>query len=83
MEKIISWVSENKDLVRPIWFILGTTGLWIMYRFTRSSFYENRSPSWWVACLFMTIFLGPLYFLISLVTLINPDKKEHKKLNGR
>lgn len=75
MIQIIEFLKTNVDIVRPIWFAMGIIGLWIMKKYTRPSFFLNKSNVWWMIGILYYLCMGPLVLIVSLLTLIKPDKK--------
>jgi hypothetical protein len=75
MNTLIEFLNLNREWVRPIWFILGLIGMFFMKKYTRPSFYENKSTFWWFITTTYYMLLGPLIFVVSLLTFINSEKQ--------
>ena len=75
MTEFIEFLNTNQDIIRPIWFGLGFIGLCIMKSYTRSSFYENHNPFWWIWVLLFYACVGPMIFVVSIITLFNPKQR--------
>lgn len=73
MNEIIEYISINVEWIRPIWFMAGLIGLFLM-KATRPSFYKDKPLYWWVILIMFYLLLGPLIFVLSLITTINPEK---------
>jgi len=73
MEELIQIIKEHIWLFRTIWLCSAFIGVWV-FKKTRPSFYKNRPVIWhWVMWAYYLL-IGPLALLLSLITLINPDK---------
>ena len=74
---IIGFITINKEWVKPLWFSMGMVGLFIFSKHTRPSFYKDFRFQWFIIVpLYMII--GPLVLCLSLLTLLNPEKKDMK-----
>jgi len=74
MNEIIEYINLNVEWIRPIWALLGLIGLFIMKKYTRPSFYKGKPIYWLIILTIYYMLMGPLIFVISLLTTINPEK---------
>lgn len=77
MTDILEFTYTNAGWIRPIWFMLGIIGLAI-FNMTRSKFYRQRAVPWWTITIVVYVVLGPMIFLLSLLSLINPNTVKKK-----
>lgn len=74
METLLNFMRENAEIIRPIWFLLGILSIWILSKYTRKSFFKDRSSFWWIAACLYYMVVAPLVFSIVIITLFNPEK---------
>ena len=74
MEKLIQFLSNNVEIIRPIWFSLGWIGLFIFTK-TRPYFYQNKPAYWWIIVISWYGCIGPAIIFFSIITLFIPEKK--------
>jgi hypothetical protein len=78
MEDIIEFIRINKEWVESIWCSMGIVGLFIFYKYTRPSFYKDFTFQW-IIIIPLYMYIGPFILCLSLLTLLNAEKKDNKK----